>query len=248
MKKLLSLFLFFLCGPLLAAGEGPLIVLTSADNPPYEFIKDGQIVGFEVDLCRLIGQKLGREVHFRDMPFSSLIPALKSGRGDLAVATLTETPDRRQQIAFSIPLEEEIPSVLVAVARANDTLPEEVVDLASFFDGKTVGVQLGSHHEENLKSLALPQLTLRSYETVPMMLAELKGRKNLQGIVLGEPEGRAIVASQSGLVLRRLPLTGTMAIGLRKNSPLLPDIDRILEEIRSNGGLKILRNRWLGEN
>lgn len=246
----LALFLL-LCGPGLGAAEGPLVVLTSADNPPYEFVRGGEIVGFEIDLCRLVCQKLNRDVQFRDMPFSSLIPALKSGRGDLAVATLTETPARRQQIAFSQPFEEAVWSVFVApkVALQEGIALDEATAMADFFSGKTIGVQLGSQHESSLKAMALPNLRLRPYETISMMLAELgKGRRTIDGIVLGEPEARTIVQTRSDLVFCRLPFSGKTAIGLPLNSPLREAINRILEEVRLNGDLEAIRNRWLGRD
>jgi polar amino acid transport system substrate-binding protein len=63
-------------GEIQAAGK--LVVGTSADYPPYESIDaDGNFVGFDMDLMRAIGEQLGVEVEFQDMPFDTLIASVQ---------------------------------------------------------------------------------------------------------------------------------------------------------------------------
>ena len=49
------------------------LVGTSADNPPYEFIQNGEPVGFDIDVIKEIAASLGKEVQFKNMEFHSLI-------------------------------------------------------------------------------------------------------------------------------------------------------------------------------
>ena len=86
--------------------EMVLVVGTSADFPPFEY-KDpqtGEIVGFDIELIKLIAEKIGYDkVEIKDMDFDSLTPALDAGQIDVAIAGITITDKRKQQVDFSIP-------------------------------------------------------------------------------------------------------------------------------------------------
>jgi len=84
--------------------RGKIVVGTSADYPPYESIDaDGKFVGFDMDLARAIGEKLGVKVEFQDMPFDSLIAAVQEGKIDVVIAAMQATPERDETVDFSTP-------------------------------------------------------------------------------------------------------------------------------------------------
>ena len=64
---------------------------------------EGQPAGISVDLAKALGQYLHREVRIENIPFDGLIPALKTGKIDLIISSMTATPERAQSIAFSEP-------------------------------------------------------------------------------------------------------------------------------------------------
>ena len=79
----------------------PLVVLHVPDYPPYEYLDDdGQPQGCFIELYRLIGAKLGREVRFVALPFSQELVALREGRGDV-ITGMTDTPERRWHYDFA---------------------------------------------------------------------------------------------------------------------------------------------------
>lgn len=97
---LLSLF----CSAVYAASPAPLRVGMDLSYPPFETIgPDGQPTGISVDLARALGADLGRPVEIENMPFTGLIPALKSGKIDLIISSMTATPERAKTVAFSDP-------------------------------------------------------------------------------------------------------------------------------------------------
>jgi polar amino acid transport system substrate-binding protein len=105
-----KLLLFSALGLLLAglgcalAGRQPLIVGMELNYPPFEMIDArGQATGISVDLAKALGQYLQREVRIENIPFDGLIPALKTGKIDLIISSMTATPERAQSIAFSEP-------------------------------------------------------------------------------------------------------------------------------------------------
>ncbi|MCP8899057.1 transporter substrate-binding domain-containing protein [Gilvimarinus xylanilyticus] len=83
----------------------------------------------------------------------ALIPALLAGEGDLVVNHLTQTPERRAQVAFSLPISRASERLLSAKAAG----PFESLEA---LQGKTVVVPVGSSYEQSLldRRLAEPEL------------------------------------------------------------------------------------------
>jgi polar amino acid transport system substrate-binding protein len=72
--------------------------------PPFEMIDpQGRPVGISVDMAYELGKFLEKEVQTQNIPFDGLIPALKTGKIDLIISSMTETPERAQSIDFSEP-------------------------------------------------------------------------------------------------------------------------------------------------
>ena len=82
----------------------PLVFVTHPTDPPCSYTNaQGECVGTDVDLARKIAAKMGRELVCRAVDFERLIPMLKEGKADFAVATITITPARRRDVDFSAP-------------------------------------------------------------------------------------------------------------------------------------------------
>jgi polar amino acid transport system substrate-binding protein len=81
-----------------------LTVGMELNYPPFEMIDaQGHPSGVSVDLAQALSQSLGREVHVENIPFDGLIPALKTGKIDLILSSMTATAERAQSIDFSEP-------------------------------------------------------------------------------------------------------------------------------------------------
>lgn len=82
----------------------PLIVGMDLSYPPFETIgSDGRPSGVSVDLAEALGTFLHRPVRIENIPFTGLIPSLLTGKIDLIISSMTDTPERRATIAFSDP-------------------------------------------------------------------------------------------------------------------------------------------------
>src|ERR1043166_6068050 len=81
-----------------------LLIGMELNYPPFETVDpQGKPVGVSVDLAKALGQHLHQEVQIENIPFDGLIPALKTGKIDLIISSMTETPLRAQSIDFSEP-------------------------------------------------------------------------------------------------------------------------------------------------
>ncbi len=242
MKKILSLFL--VCLSLIACdekkNENTLVVATSADYPPFEFYKDGKIVGFEIDLITAIAKELKKEIVIKDMSFDGIIGGLQSGRIDVAISAISETSDRKEKVDFTAPYHRTM-SVMLVGKESPITKPN---DLAS----KSVGVQMGTTYEKMIKEEWQPvisNMSLRSLSKVPDLIQDYKSGR-LDAIVLGVSEAESIVKTYPELKIIPLPSTEAVyAIALPKRSPLTEKINEIIKKWHTDGTLKKIQDAWL---
>lgn len=109
--------------------SGTLRVGTEALMPPFEFVSaNNELSGFDIELAERIGQAIGKKVIIENMNFNALIPALQSGKIDLAISCFNVTEERKQKIDYSVPYHT---SETAAMVRAKKEAPESV----SFFAG-----------------------------------------------------------------------------------------------------------------
>ena len=120
--------------------RGKLVVGTSADWPPYEYVDNGKVVGIDIDIAGKIAERLGVGLGVRDMKFSALIEAVKRGDVDIVIADMSITPNREKQVLFSIPYQADSS---VVIARRGLQI-KSVEDLK----GRAIGVQVGTVQED----------------------------------------------------------------------------------------------------
>ena len=81
--------------------NGTLVMATNAAFEPYEYMENGEIVGFDVDMARAICDILGMELKIENIEFDSIINAVQSGKADVGIAGMTVTADRLKSIDFT---------------------------------------------------------------------------------------------------------------------------------------------------
>ena len=125
--------------PKKAETEKVLRVGTEPAFAPFEFQKEGsdEFTGFDMDLIRAIGTKLGYKVEISSMGFDALIPALNSGNIDVAIAGMSITDERKKVVVFSDPY---YTSGLIVMVKKDDDTIKGFSDL----EGKRIAVQIGT--------------------------------------------------------------------------------------------------------
>jgi polar amino acid transport system substrate-binding protein len=84
--------------------RGKVVVATQADYPPFEFIQDGRIVGYDKDLLDNIVAHWGVELEQIDLPFAGILTGLMQGRFDFVCTALIANPERVAKFAFTMPM------------------------------------------------------------------------------------------------------------------------------------------------
>jgi len=217
---------------------GKLVVGTSADYPPYEFHllndKDGELVGIDIDIAKVIAKELGVELEIKDLIFSRIFSALDNGEIDLAIAGLHPTEERQKIASFSEIYYQAIQSIVIT--KNNPNTINTVEDLR----GKRVGTQKDSIQEDMARTqIAGAEFVIR--ETIEELVILL--RKGLvDAIILEKPVADAYVSQNKIFAIVKCDKFDNMlgsAIAVKKgNSGLLNEINRILEKLKKEDQIK----------
>ncbi|CAM5185648.1 Membrane-bound lytic murein transglycosylase F [Castellaniella defragrans] len=99
-----------------------------SELPPWGFIDaDGKNVGYDVDVGKLLAQKMGVKAEFVSMNVAARIPSLMTGKVDLLLATMGMYPDRAKVAEFS----KTDAALSIIVLGKKDTKIEKPADLAN---------------------------------------------------------------------------------------------------------------------
>jgi len=223
-----------------------LLIGTSADYPPFAFYDDDfQLAGFDVELIRAIGQKMGKQVQISDMAFDGLGTALQIGQIDAAIAAISVTEERREQFLFSNVYLVSQGGVLAGAESTVDeiTAPVQLVNLRT-------GVQTQSVFEGWIRNTLvepglMPVTNLFTYPRIDHAVEDL--RQGRLDVVVLDSKPALEFANQGGV-----KVVGTggsqqlYAIGLNPCAVTLQEeINRALMALSNEGVIADLTQRYL---
>ncbi len=123
-------------------------VATEARFAPFEFVENGQIVGYSADIMVEIMKDLpGVELNRLDLPWQGILPGLAASRFDYVVTSVTVTPERMEAYHLSTPIADATMAILKRKGDADIAAPEDIA-------GKAVGSQAGSAQLAALETFA----------------------------------------------------------------------------------------------
>jgi polar amino acid transport system substrate-binding protein len=105
-KSILALiFSMFLAAPIFAADLGGRVISIGSDTtyPPHEFIEDGVVKGFDVDVVAAICERINCVPNWVTTAWDGIFPALADGQFDMVVSGVTITEERDKIVDFSDP-------------------------------------------------------------------------------------------------------------------------------------------------
>lgn len=188
MKKVI-LFLMLILSSLSFAAK-KLYVGTNAEFAPYEYLENGKMVGFDIELMDAIGEELGYEIVWSNMSFDGLLPALQMKKIDAVIAGMSQTPERQKAVTFSMPylLFSSDEHYVIVNEESNYVKKEEL-------NGKKIGVQIGTMQEEFAKDLGgLPQL----YNSWTGALMDLQQNK-IDAVIIADVSGEEYLKTMKGI-------------------------------------------------
>lgn len=223
-----------------AAQADTLQVGANIGNVPWEFQDEtGANVGFEVDLVNEVAARLGHEVEINNIPFNGLFSAVQSGRIDIAISSITITDERLKSVSFAQPYYDSDQSLTVAEGG-----PASLAEMK----GKVVGVDTGSTGDmwASAREEEIGVTEIRRYEGLaPAMLDLTAGR--IDGYISDIPALLYYVKDKPNLkVVSRLETGERYSMMFKKDSELASKANAVLTELKQEGFIADLHEKWFG--
>jgi len=222
----------------------PLVIGMELNYPPFEMTDAaGHPTGVGVDLARALCNYLHRPIDIQNMPFEGLIPALKTGRIDLIISSMTATDERRKSIDFSDPY---LNTGLAILAKKNSPI-QSIADVDK--PGLIVVVKTGTttadyarDHFKYATVLALQQDTACALEVVEGKAdAFLYDQMSIYQFAKKNPD------ATRGLL--KPFQKESWAIGIRKgNTGLEKQVNAFLRDFKARKGFDALGDKYLKED
>ena len=221
--------------------DKPLVVGMDLSYPPFEMIDAaGKPSGVSVDLARALGESLHRPVRIENIPFTGLIPSLLTGKIDVVISSMTDTPERRKAIAFSDPY---LTIGLALLAGKNSGLTA-ATDLDR--PGRTVAVRQGTTAQvwakEHLKQAKVLVLDKESSAVLEVVQGKADGFLYDQMSVWKHHQEHPVET----VALLKPVQTESWAVALRPDDTVgLTQVNAFLKSFRASGGFDRLGNTYL---
>lgn len=220
-----------------------LVVGMELSYPPFEMTDEQNVpTGVSVEIAKALAADLGKTLKIENIPFAGLIPALRTGKIDLVISSMTRTEERAQSIDFSDPYLTTGLCVLVS----KDASIATISDLDR--EGISIAVKQGT--------------TGHIYATEHIQKAKLLLFEKEAAATLEVSQGKAdaFIYDQMSTYMnwKRHPKTTrplltpftkeSWAIGLKKgNEELLNEVNRFLADYKADGGFDRLGDQFLSE-
>ncbi|HEY8891548.1 MAG TPA: amino acid ABC transporter substrate-binding protein [Clostridium sp.] len=223
-----------------------LIVGLDDNFPPMGFRgKSGEIVGFDIDMAKEVGKRMGVKVTFKPVEWDGIILSLNNKDIDVIWNGLTITDKRKEQIAFS--------KVYVQNKQIIIVNSKSKISSKSALSDKTVGLQLGSSSETALEKDALLSKSVKEvkkYSNNTEALLDLNAGR-IDAVIVDEVVGRYYVSKKPGMykVLDENLGVEDYGVGIRKNDvKLTAEINKLLGEIKKDGTANTISKKWFGKD
>lgn len=212
----------------------------ATEFPPFEYIENGEIKGFDIDLIKEIGKLLNKEVILKNIQFDGLIPALQTGKLDIIIAGMTITPEREKNINFSEPY---YTSKQLLITDENSSL-----NTLESLKGSKIGVVLGCTGDVIATEMK-DSIILYRYNTTSESIMALNAKK-IDAVILDSEPAKNFVKNNPNLKYIDNELAKEdYAIAIAKeNLALVEDINLALKTLKSNGTFQKLNKKYFIEN
>lgn len=215
-------------------------VATNAEFAPFEYVdeKTKEVTGFDIELMKAIAAKGGFEVEIINTGFDAMLAGMAQCQYDAAIAAITITDERKQQMLFSEPYTVAGQTVVI---RKDETGIKAKEDLK----GKKVGAQIGTTGAEEATNIEGAEL--KTYDTYEFAFLDLINGQ-IDAVVVDNPIADNFVARNADKLEKIGNVFTTESYGIaicNKQSDLQKKINDALAALQSDGSIKKLEEKWL---
>ena len=244
-NTIIILFMILSCAiPSIAVEHRRLIAVGDIHFPPFTYYENGKPSGFDVDVLRAMGKRMGTEAEIRLVPWVDALKMLDEGEADILVG-VSVSEERRRTIDFTDRMITMKSSLFVN--RGNVTIH----DPGDVGAGREIGVEKGDimaqFLEKEYKGIRLREFSSQS----EAMIALADNRIEL--CVLDYYSG--LYTIQKNALHRKVKSVGDPLLeaqycfGVKKgNTRLLSQLNAALDDVKNSGELTRIKNSWFGAN
>lgn len=231
----------------LTVEDGKLIMATNATFPPYEYMDGSSIVGIDAEVASAIAKKLGLELEIVDMEFDSIIESIKSGKADMGLAGITVTPEREEEVQFTVSYATGVQVIIVS----QDSKLTSVDDLFAEDANTSIGVQRNTtgdlYTTTDLEEKGLA--TIERYSKGADAVQALKTGK-IDCVVIDNEPAKAYIAENEGLkILDTKYVEEQYSIAMNKdNKELYEAVNKALNELIQDGTVQEIIDTYIPAN
>ena len=224
-------------GELTTVEAGKLTMATNAAFPPYEMTTDaGEFEGIDIETAQAIADKLGLELQIDDMDFDAALLSVQQGKADIVMAGVTVTDERKAVMDFSDSYATGIQSIIVPEG-SDIASPDDLAD-------KKIGTQRGTTGYIYCSDDFGDENVVAYDDGLTAVQALNNGQ--VDAVVIDNAPAQEFVAANPGLkILDTSYAEEDYAIGMAKNSPLEDTINSALEELKADGTLQAIVDKYI---
>ena len=223
-----------------------IIVGLDDQFPPMGFRdENNEIVGFDIDLAKAAGEKMGVDVEFQPIDWDSKELELNSGKIDLIWNGFSITDERKETMEFTQPYLDN--KMIIIVNEGSDIKTK--ADLA----GKNVGIQAGSSAVDAVEKDDIHNefASMPTYDTNVLALSDLEvGR--VDAVVADQVVARYYLAQNQDKKFVILDDDfGSEVYGIaskKGNTELVDKLQTALDELSEDGTSAEISKKWFGED
>lgn len=225
---------------------GKIVVGTSADYPPFEFLDaQGNKTGFDIELMTKLAERMGLKLEWADMPFDSLVAAVQQGKLDASISAFNYSEERDEQVDFTVPYYSSTDAFVVGKGFSGAiTKPEDAAHYK-------IGVQSGTVQDGWLTSNLvetglLPAENLSRYERAEQAFMDLATGR-IVVVMADEVAVKAFMEQNPDLqiVFSAELSTGPMAIVVPEGDTVLKAaFDTLIKQLQSEGFVDELAEKY----
>ncbi|HAJ95732.1 MAG TPA: hypothetical protein DCP02_05815 [Actinobacteria bacterium] len=221
--------------PKLTILKSKIFVGTDATYPPFEFVQDSAVIGFDIDIAQEIASRLEKEMEIVPISwdFSYKIPEDK--KLDMIISAISAEEGNDEFVDLSDPYY--IMEFMFLV------LSDDQLKIREDLKGKKIGMI--DHEIKNLSPEYLKDYTIEEHKDVLVMLEELRNKK-IDGLLISIPVGKNIIEENDAIyrVLEVVKSERSFSIVFHKGSPLKDAVNQILSEMDEDGTYQEIYDKW----
>lgn len=223
----------------LTGTNGTLRVIVNNELKPFGYIKNGKLVGYDVEILTLFAEEYGYRLDITSVPFQSLLAGVSGGAYQLGISGLTITEERKETFDFSDTYHNE--DIIYVVAGDGDGL--------NAFHRAELGAVTGSLYGGYCREL-FPNAHISEFNNFSDVLMALRQGK-VAGTMLDRPNFNAVKRTDSKLSAVNVPQYSVeIGFGFQKTEEgytLQAQMNAFLDKLRADGRLDSMLDKWYGE-